>query len=102
VKLSSATLDARRLKKIFLDYVVNNRIGQQLSDKEKSKIQEEFRCEYNLSLLLSPRQKDILYNKLRGEIMTKTEREYFSRIIKKKLVAMADPDLHALAQKALT
>lgn len=33
--------------------------------------------------------------------MTKTEREYFSRTVKKKLLALADPDLHRLAQKAL-
>lgn len=101
LKLGNVSLDPRRLKKTFLDYVVSNRIGQRMADEDKSKLNEEFKQEYHLSLLLSPRQKDILHKRLRGEKMTKTEREYFSRVIRKRLVAMADPDIHHLAQKAL-
>lgn len=97
--LGGRQLDAQRLKRTFLDYVV--RVREARSGEEKARLSEEFRKEYYLSLLLSPRQKDLLQKKLRGESMTKTEREYFSRVVKKKLMALADPDLHRLAQKAL-
>jgi hypothetical protein len=33
--------------------------------------------------------------------MTKTETEYFSRTVKKKVVALANPELQRLAQKLL-
>lgn len=92
-------LDPGRLKRTFLDYVVRAREGR--SGEEKARLGDEFRREFYLSLLFSPRQKDLLYKKLRGEPMTKTEREYFSRVVKKKLMALADPDLYRLAQKAL-
>jgi hypothetical protein len=92
-------LDPDRLKKTFLNYVVRAREGR--SGEEKARVSDEFRREFYLSLLFSPRQKDLLYKKLHGEPMTKTEREYFSRVVKKKLMALADPDLYRLAQKAL-
>ncbi|MCX5785629.1 MAG: hypothetical protein NTX59_08060 [Elusimicrobia bacterium] len=94
-------LDWDRLKKTFLEYVVGSRLAKQMTEKEKLNLNEDFRREYYLSLLLTPRQKDLLYKRLNKEKMTKTEREYFSRVVRKKLVALADPYLHALAQKAL-
>ncbi len=33
--------------------------------------------------------------------LNKTEREYFSRVLKKRLMAITDPDVHRLAMKAL-
>ena len=70
-------------------------------DERRAKLREEFRREYLLSLFFAPRQRDLLQKKLRGELFTKTEREYFSRVVKRKLTALADPDLHRLAQKVL-
>lgn len=99
IKVGSLTLEPLRFKTTFLNYVVNTR--KETVAKEKVKVQEEFRHEYYLSLLLSPRQKDLLQKKLRRESMNKTEREYFSRVVKKKLIALADPDIQRLAQKAL-
>jgi len=94
-------LDFDRLKKTFLEYVVGSQLTKQMTEKEKVGLNEDFRREYYLSLLLTPRQKELLHKRLNKEKMTKTEREYFSRVVKKKLVALADPYLHALAQKAL-
>lgn len=44
---------------------------------------------------------DLLKKKMRGETLSKTEREYFSRVVKKKLLALADPDVQRLTLKAL-
>jgi len=40
--------------------------------------------------------------KLRSEKMTKTEREYYSRAVRKKVLALANADLHVLAVKLAT
>lgn len=94
-------LDPERLKNTFLNYVVNSRLEKEVSGRDKMKLKEDLQREYLLSLLLSPKQKELVHKKLRGEAMTKTEKEYFSRVVKKKLQALADPDLHLLARKAL-
>lgn len=101
LKLSGQKFDPNRLKRAFLNYVVGSQLGEEKTREEKQRIQEEFRQEFALSLLFSPKQKELLYKRLHGQPMTKTEREYFSRVVRKKLQALADPDLHRLAQKAL-
>ncbi len=94
-----STQDQNRLQNTFRRYFVMAQTQQ--TQDAKAMVQEEFQEEYLLSLLLSPKQKELVKKKLRGETMTKTEREYFSRVVKKKLKALADPDLHRMAQKAL-
>ncbi len=67
--------------------------------KEVAELQDEFELEYAMSQIFSKKQKEIFLKKLRGEKLTKTEREYYSRSIKKKVLALANPDLHKLASK---
>ena len=62
---------------------------------------EELGVEYSLAQLLSPRQKDIFLKKFRGEKLSKTEKEYYSRIIKRKVMAIANSDIHRMAIKLL-
>jgi len=50
-----------------------------------------------LDLLFSEKQKELVFKKLRGQHLTKTEREYYSRVVKKKLSAMADGEMQELA-----
>jgi hypothetical protein len=42
-----------------------------------------------------------VFKKLKGEKLTKTEKEYFSRTVRKKLSALAHPDVHRMAQRIL-
>lgn len=67
--------------------------------KEVAGMQDEFELEYAMSQIFSKKQKEIFLKKLKGEKLTKTEREYYSRTIKKKVLALANPDLHKLASK---
>lgn len=97
--LHPGNLDLERVKKIFRRYYM--RASEVQASDTKANLREEFRREFYLSLFFAPKQRDLLQKKLRGEPLTKTEREYFSRVVKKKLLALADPDLHRLAQKAL-
>ncbi|MDO8803247.1 MAG: hypothetical protein Q7R35_02345 [Elusimicrobiota bacterium] len=57
--------------------------------------------ELAVSRIFTPRQKELFLKKLRRKKMTKTEKEYFSRVIKKKAQALANEDLHRLARKVL-
>lgn len=52
-----------------------------------------------LQVLFSPKQTELFLKKSQGLSFTKTEKEYFSRIIKKKVAVLADETIHQLAQK---
>jgi hypothetical protein len=62
---------------------------------------EELSLEYALSQLFPPKQKELFKKKLNGEVMTKIEKEYYSRKVKKKVAALANPELHRLAQRLM-
>ncbi len=49
--------------------------------------------------LFSPKQKELVLKKRDGKAFTKTEREYYSRIVRKKLDAIANEEMVALASK---
>lgn len=66
---------------------------------EYTRMKDEFDLEYALSQVFSKKQKELFLKKLKSEKMTKTEREYYSRSVKKKVLALANPDLHKLAVK---
>jgi hypothetical protein len=89
--------DLSRLKKTFNSYFEE--------DAEKSRqlkqMHEDLSIEYALSQLFSPKQKELFQKKLKGALLTKTEKEYFSRTVKKKVAALANPELHRLAQKLM-
>lgn len=96
-KLGFYTMSSERLKVTFNNYFV--RTGSSLNELLLEK--EEFGLEYALSQVFSPKQKDLFLKKLKGEKLTKTEKEYFSRAVKKKVLALANPELHRLSQKLL-
>lgn len=50
-----------------------------------------------LELLFSEKQKELIFKKLKNQHLTKTEREYYSRVVKKKLAVIAAPEIHELA-----
>jgi hypothetical protein len=88
-------MDSRRLKSTFNNYLglAQSRLNDLLS------VREEFGLEYALSQVFSPKQKELFFKKLKREKLTKTEKEYFSRVVKKKALALADPALHRLSKQ---
>ena len=86
-----------RLFEIFNNYFKKDaEKTKQLKEKY-----EDLSLEYALSQVFSPKQKELFKKKLKGEPLNKTEREYYSRAVKKKVSALANPDLHRLAQKLM-
>ncbi|MFH1553041.1 MAG: hypothetical protein ABID83_05340 [Candidatus Omnitrophota bacterium] len=97
IVISSLRLSPQRIKEIFNIYFKKKESeARSLTSK-----QEELSLEYALSKIFSPKQKELFFKKIRGEKLSKTEREYFSRVIKKKVIALASPELHRLAQGLL-
>lgn len=96
-KLEDKEFNNSRLTTLFDNYMQEESLKAQ---KTQAKY-DEFSLEYALSQFFSPKQKELFKKKLDGKPFTKTEREYFSRTVKKKVLALANPDLHRLAQKLL-
>lgn len=97
IQLGSVQLSSEKIKTVFQNYFeqARSRMENLLS------VREEFGLEYSLSQIFSPAQKDLILKKLRREKLSKTETEYFSRVVKKKLLALANPDLHRLARRLI-
>ena len=90
-------MSSARLTSLFNNYYRKESEG--LRDLLSAK--EDLGLEYALSQVFSPKQKELFLKKLKGEVLTKTEKEYFSRAVKKKVAALANAELHRLARKLL-
>ena len=96
-ELENKQFSFSRLKTLLDNYIQEESLkAQKIQAKH-----DEFSLEYALSQFFSPKQKELFKKKLGGELFTKTEKEYFSRVVKKKISALANPELHHLAQKLL-
>lgn len=95
--VAGCEMSTQRLKTAFNNYFNKgrNKLNELLS------VRNELSLEYSLSQVFSPKQKELFLKKLKREKLTKTEKEYFSRVVKKKVLALANPELHLLAQKLL-
>lgn len=95
--IQNSVMSSQRVKAIFDNYF---RQTQAHLDALLS-VKEVMGVEYSLSQIFSPKQKELFLKKLRNEKLTKTEKEYFSRAVKKRVLALVNPELHRLAQKLL-
>ena len=89
--------DAGRVKRLFELYFEKRRE----KDRKRQEKFKEFSLEYSLSQIFSPKQKELFKKKVAGLPLNKTEQEYFSRAVKKKIVALANSELHGLARNLL-
>ncbi len=92
--LGSLSVSVERLKNSFRNYVVNQARPGELQEQK-----EALGLELLLSELFTVRQKELLAKRLAGRPLTKTEREYYYRVVKKRLKALADDRLHQLARR---
>lgn len=96
-KVAGIEMSGQRLKTTFNNY--HSQISSDLN--EILSVKEELGLEYALSQVFSPKQKELFLKKLKGEKLSKTEKEYFSRAVKKKVLALANPELHHLSRRLL-
>jgi hypothetical protein len=91
------SLSTERLRNALRRYSANMETSRSRRKKEKDKQRRSFQLSYYLSTLFSPKQKELVLKKLKGEPLNKTEQEYFSRTVKKKLEALANPEVKKVA-----
>jgi hypothetical protein len=96
-KLGTCLMASQRLKTTFNNYF--NQVQSDMNDLLSLKA--EVGLEYALSQVFPPKQKELFFKKVRGEKLTKTEKEYFSRVVRKRVLALANPELHRLARRLL-
>lgn len=97
LNVAGRQMSAPRLKSVFNNYFSQSKVKL----NEFLSVKDELSLEYSLSQVFSPKQKELFLKKLKREKLTKTEKEYFSRAVKKKVLALANPELHRLSQKLL-
>lgn len=98
INVGDVRLSPDRLETIFRNYVVSRYVQ---ANQDLSKIVEEKRTTaFNAAMneLFADRQRAILQKVIHGERLSKSEREYYSRTIKKRLKAIMNKDLQALAE----
>lgn len=96
VKAGDVELSTERLKNNFRNYVVHAPGSAEAQEKKHA-----LELELLLAELFTPRQKEVLRKRMEGKSLTKTEREYFYRVVKKRLRALANDELHQMARTLL-
>ena len=97
LNVAGRKMSAQRLKTAFKNYF--NKPAKRLN--EMLAVRDQMSLDYSLLQVFSSKQKELFLKKLKREKMTKTEREYFSRVVKKKVLALANLELHSLARRLL-
>jgi hypothetical protein len=99
-------MSSERLLTAFRNYYVHGAAGYDsgkthrfVSELLSAKLVSDL--DYSLSQVFPAKQKQLVLKKFRGEKLTKTEKEYFSRAVRKKLLALSNQELHQLATKLL-
>jgi hypothetical protein len=91
------SLSRTRLRNTLRRYAGNLENFESAREREKHRQQQSFELHKHLSTLFSPKQKELVLKKLGGESLTKTEQEYYSRVVKKKLDALSNRELRRIA-----
>lgn len=86
-----------RLRNTLRRYALDLEKSESARQKDKRSQLRSFQLNLHLSTLFPPKQKELLLKKLKGEPLSKTEKEYFSRVVKKKLEALANTELRKIA-----
>ena len=84
-----------------LDMYMTARLQSRAEREPRTRKQTES-LDASLDRLFSPKQKELIFKKRDGQAFTKTEREYYSRVVRKKLEAIASEDLRELAKRLTT
>lgn len=93
------SLSTNRLQNTLRRYAASLENSRSAQEKTMLRQQQSFQLHMHLSTLFSPKQKELVLKKLNGESLTKTEQEYYSRVVRKKLEALANSELRKIATK---
>ena len=100
-QLSSGMYVSMQALENTLDMYMTARLQSRAEREPRTRKQTES-LDASLDRLFSPKQKELIFKKRDGQAFTKTEREYYSRVVRKKLEAIASEDLRELAKRLTT
>lgn len=86
-----------RLRNTLRRYATDLEKSESAREKNKRSQLRSFQLNLHLNTLFSSKQKELVLKKLNKEPLSKTEKEYFSRVVKKKLEALANSELRKVA-----
>ncbi|MCP4624111.1 MAG: hypothetical protein GY850_11330 [bacterium] len=99
---NQVSLSSERLQNTFKRYTADLSTMNSERNRAKKRQRRSFQLNYYLSTLFAPKQKELVLKKYNGEPLNKTEQEYFSRKVKKKLEAMTNKEVRKVAAAVLT
>ena len=91
------SLSTERLRNALRRYTTDLVGSKSVRRIEKARQHRLFQLHLHLSTLYSPKQKELILKKLNGESFTKTEQEYYSRVVKKKFEALSNSEVRRIA-----
>ena len=91
------SVSTERLRRTLRRYAIDLERHESAREKDRRKQLRSFQMELHLSTLFPPKQKELIFKKLKGDPLSKTEKEYYSRVVKKKLQGLANKELRKIA-----
>lgn len=91
------SLSVERLQNALRRYISDLESSRSIRSDKKTRQHRLFERHLHLSTLFSPKQKELILKKLEGKPFTKTEKEYYSRVVKKKLDALTNSEVRKIA-----
>jgi len=91
------SISPERLRNALKRYAIDFERSETVRERDRRRQLRSFQLDLHLSTLFSPKQKELVLKKLKGDPLSKTEQEYYSRVVKKKLEGLANSDLRKIA-----
>jgi hypothetical protein len=90
-------VSTERLRNALRRYAIDLGRFESVRERDRRRQLRSFQLDLHLSTLFPPKQKELVLKKLKGDPLSKTEREYYSRVVKKKLEGLANSELRKIA-----
>ena len=91
------SVSTERLRNALRRYAIDLERSESVRERNSRKQFRSFQLDLHLSTLFPPKQKELILKKLKGDSLSKTEQEYYSRVVKKKLESVVNSELRKIA-----
>ena len=91
------SVSTERLRNALRRYAIDLERSESVRERDRRRQFRSFQLDLHLSTLFPPKQKELILKKLKGDPLSKTEKEYYSRVVKKKLEGLANSELRKIA-----
>ena len=98
---ASVVLDEERLERTYKSYVVEQFLETKASFSKKLEDQRSLMFNEAVSELFTDKQRELMLKVMNHESLSKTDREYYSRVVKPRMKALRNPDLQTMAATLL-